>query len=82
MRRRGAEISVDGAQATVTGVRKLHGAHLRGCELRGTAALVVAALAAEGESVVTGLEYLDRGYEDIKNLLFGLGAAIKRVEIS
>ena len=46
------------------------------------AALAVAALGAEGESVVTGLEFLDRGYENIKNLLSELGAAIKRVEIS
>lgn len=82
LRRMGARIDIDGGLALVTGVEKLSGTHLQGCELRGTAALVIAALAAEGESVVTGLEFLDRGYDDIKNLLSGLGAAIKRVEIS
>lgn len=82
LRRMGAQIEIDGSLAKVTGVERLHGAWLQGQELRGTAALVVAALGAEGESVVTGLEYLDRGYEDIKNLLTNLGAAIKRVEIS
>ena len=82
LRRMGAKIEIDGPLATVTGVARLQGAWLQGCELRGTAALVVAALGAEGESIVTGLEYLDRGYEDTKNLLTNLGAAIKRVEIS
>jgi len=82
LRRLGAQIGIDGALATVHGVERLHGARLQGRELRGTAALVVAALSAEGQSVVTGLEFLDRGYEDIKNLLFQLGAAIKRMEIS
>ncbi len=82
LRRMGAKIEIDGPLATVTGVGRLQGCALRGCELRGTAALAVAALGAEGESVVTGLEYLDRGYEDTKNLLTNLGAAIKRVEIS
>ena len=82
LRRLGAWIEIDGPLATVRGVERLRGAHLQGCELRGTAALVTAALGAEGESVVTGLEYLDRGYENIKNLLSELGAVIKRVEIS
>jgi len=82
LRRMGAKIEIDGPLATVTGVERLQGAWLQGCELRGTAALAVAALGAEGESIVTGLEYLDRGYEDTKNLLTNLGAAIKRVEIS
>ena len=82
LRRLGARIETENSLAAVYGVERLHGAHLQGCELRGTAALIVAALSAEGQSVVTGLEYLDRGYEDIKNLLFRLDAAIKRVEIS
>lgn len=82
LRRMGAVIETDGPLATITGVLSLRGTHLQGCELRGTAALAVAALGAEGESVVTGLEFLDRGYENIKNLLSELGAAIKRVEIS
>lgn len=82
LRRMGAAIEIDGPLATISGVPSLRGTHMRGCELRGTAALAVAALGAEGESVVTGLEFLDRGYENIKNLLLELGAAIKRVEIS
>ena len=55
LRRLGAKIEIDGPLATVTGVAQLRGTRMQGCELRGTAALAVAALGAEGESIVTGL---------------------------
>lgn len=75
----GARIYLDENKAVVEGVMTLAGANLCGKDLRGTAALVIAALAAEGESTITGTEYLERGYEDFVGGLKGLGADIKRV---
>lgn len=57
----------------------LSGAQVQGSDLRGTAALVIAALCAQGESVVNGVEHIDRGYERIDDKLKGLGAHIERV---
>lgn len=73
----GADISVQGNTAYVNGVRRLHGAVVQAKELRGGAALVVAALAAEGTSIVTNRHYIDRGYEDIVFRLRELGAKIE-----
>ncbi len=75
----GARIYLDENKVVVEGVMTLAGANLCGKDLRGTAALVIAALAAEGESTITGTEYLERGYEDFVGGLKGLGADIKRV---
>ena len=50
-------------------------------DLRGAAALVIAGLAAEGTTEITGLQYLDRGYERLEDLLSGVGASIKRKNI-
>ena len=58
---------------------KFHGADVKGSDLRAGAALVIAALAADGESTVSGLEYIDRGYENFLGKLKSLGADIKRV---
>lgn len=77
--RLGANIKVEGRVAVVEGVKKLSGTLIEGKDLRGTAALVVAGLASEGMTEVTGLGYLDRGYENIENSLFSLGAKIKRI---
>ena len=60
--RMGADIKVEGRSAVVRGVERLMGARVVAQELRGGAALVLAALAAEGESEITGTEYIDRGY--------------------
>ncbi|MBQ8850924.1 MAG: UDP-N-acetylglucosamine 1-carboxyvinyltransferase, partial [Oscillibacter sp.] len=76
--RMGADIQVDGRVAVVTG-RRLHGAAVRGTDLRGGAALVVAALAARGESRVSGVPYILRGYEDLDGGLRTLGAQIQLV---
>ena len=76
----GAEIEVVDDTALINGVNTLHGAAVKGGDLRAGAALVIAALAAEGESVITGLEYLDRGYESIVDKLRMLGADITRTE--
>ena len=76
--RMGAEIRVSGRAAVVTGVEKLHGAAVRCTDLRGGAALCVAALAAEGETRVTDIAHIDRGYEDIVRDLQALGADVVR----
>ena len=79
--RMGADIKVEGRSAVVRGVEKLQGANVVARELRGGAALVVAALAAEGRTVISGTEYIDRGYENIEKYLHSCGADIRRVDI-
>ena len=74
----GASIKLENNIATVSGVEKLSGRNLKGSDLRSTAAIVIAALAAENTSLVEGLEHLDRGYEDFEFKLKILGANIKR----
>ena len=81
LERMGADIRVEGSAAKITGVSKLSGATVTCTDLRAGAALVVAALAAEGQSDISGLIHLDRGYEDIVPRLYGLGADIVREEI-
>lgn len=77
--RMGADIKVDGRSAVVRGVKRLQGANVVARELRGGAALVVAALAADGVTTVTGTEYIDRGYENIEKYLLECGAKIARI---
>ncbi|MDE7194454.1 MAG: UDP-N-acetylglucosamine 1-carboxyvinyltransferase [Oscillospiraceae bacterium] len=77
--RLGAQIKVEGRVAIVEGVKSLSGAKLCAAELRGGAALVTAALAAEGTSEISGLGYIDRGYEGIETALRSVGADIRRV---
>ena len=76
--RMGAHIRVDGRVAVVEGGTPLQGAAVRCTDLRGGAALVVAGLAATGETQITELHHLDRGYEDIVGCLKGAGAVIDR----
>jgi UDP-N-acetylglucosamine 1-carboxyvinyltransferase len=78
LERMGAQIRVAGNTAVITGGAGLMGAPVVGKDLRGTAALVVAALAANGESQIEGLNWLDRGYEAFEAKLRGLGAQIHR----
>ena len=75
----GADIVVVENTAHITGVPSLRGAAVKASDLRAGAALVIAALGAEGVSTVTGLEYIDRGYQDLVNKLKALGADIRRV---
>lgn len=77
--RLGASIKTEGRVCVVQGVKRLSGAKLCAAELRGGAALVTAALAAEGTSEITGLGYIDRGYESLEGALRSVGADIKRV---
>ncbi len=76
--RMGADIRVVGRVAVVTGVRQLSGAAVEAADLRGGAALVVAALAARGESRISGLAHIDRGYSGLEDTLTLLGADIRR----
>lgn len=76
--RMGADIRVFGRTAVVTGVETLRAAPVRCTDLRGGAALCVAALAAEGETCITEISHIDRGYESIERDLRALGADIRR----
>ncbi len=77
----GADIEVRGRTAFVRGTGRLHGAGLTAGDLRGGAALILAALGAEGNSEVGGLIHVDRGYSDFEGKLRSLGAGIRRVRI-
>ncbi len=79
--RMGAELSLKDHVLAVRG-RKLHGAEVRAFDIRAGGALVVAALAAEGESMIAGTEHLERGYEALEAKLQALGARIRRAELS
>ena len=76
LRRFGADIAVDGRRAYVNGVSSLHGCHCTATDLRAGAALLIAALAAEGKSVIAGGEHIVRGYENIAGVFSALGADI------
>jgi UDP-N-acetylglucosamine 1-carboxyvinyltransferase len=76
--RMGANIHVAGKAAFIEGVSELTGAKVEASDLRGGAALIVAALGANGESKIANVKYIDRGYEDIEEILTGVGAVIKR----
>ncbi|ATS18592.1 UDP-N-acetylglucosamine 1-carboxyvinyltransferase [Synechococcus sp. PCC 6717] len=78
LNRMGADIRVKGNHAAVRGVPFLSGAPVTGTDLRATAALVIAGLAAHGESQVYGLQHLDRGYWQLEAKLRGLGAHLER----
>lgn len=77
--RLGANIKVEGRVAIVEGVDRLSGAAVEATDLRGGAALVIAGLAAQGRTQITGLHHLDRGYEKIESNLARLGADIVRI---
>ena len=74
----GAAITVKDRVAVVRGVKTLNGAVVKACDLRGGAALVIAALSAAGRSVVLGVEHIDRGYESIEDAFSALGGKIRR----
>ena len=78
LQRMGADIRVDGHSAIVTGTGKLTGAPVMATDLRASASLVVAALAAEGTTEISRVYHLDRGYENLELKLTNLGAVIRR----
>ncbi len=77
--RMGARIEVHGGHATVTGVERLKGAPVMATDLRASVSLILAGLAAEGETVVSRVYHLDRGYERVEEKLSAVGARIERV---
>ena len=72
----GADIRTEGSRVTVRGVRALHGSQVRAMELRGGAALCMAALAAKGESRIMNRHFIDRGYEALEQDIRNLGGRI------
>lgn len=79
LKRMGADIDIEGSTATVKGVKKLKGADVMATDLRASASLILAGLAAEGKTVIHRIYHLDRGYERIEEKLKGLGAMVERV---
>ena len=80
LRKLGANIDVEDRTATVKGVEKLHGAEVRATDLRAGAALVIAALCASGDTKLSDIYHIDRGYEDFEEKFRSLGAKVYRVE--
>jgi len=80
LKRMGANIKVDGRTAVIEGVKKLTGAQVKATDLRAGAALVLAGLAAEGETEISDVEHIDRGYYQFEKKLLSLGAKIKRID--
>lgn len=78
--RMGANIDVQGGHATVTGVDRLKGAPVMATDLRASVSLILAGLAAEGETVISRVYHLDRGYEHVVAKLRGVGAKIERIK--
>ena len=81
LKRMGADITIRDRTALIRGVKRLHGAKVTAGDLRGGAALVIAALKADGQSEVMDISHIDRGYADLEYKLKRLGAKIKRVKI-
>ncbi len=79
LQRMGTNIRVKGNHAIVQGVSSISGAPVMATDLRASAALVLAGLAAEGKTTVHGLHHLDRGYEDLENKFRALGARLERI---
>ena len=78
--RMGAQIDVHGGHATVTGTERLRGAPVMATDLRASVSLILAGLAAEGETIVSRVYHLDRGYERVEEKLSAVGATIERVK--
>jgi UDP-N-acetylglucosamine 1-carboxyvinyltransferase len=75
----GARIQLDGETATIEGVGRLKGAPVMATDLRASVSLVIAALAAEGETTVNRVYHLDRGFERLEDKLSACGADIERI---
>ncbi|MGI6128639.1 MAG: UDP-N-acetylglucosamine 1-carboxyvinyltransferase [bacterium] len=80
LRRMGAQISIEGRAAVIRGMKRLSGAAVEASDLRAGAALVLAGLAAEGQTVVDHIYHIDRGYEGLEHKLAALGAKVQRLQ--
>ena len=80
--RMGADIQVDGKIAVIEGVDSLTGVNVKATDLRAGAAMIIAGLAATGETTVEDIQYIDRGYEDVCEKFSSIGADIRRVTIN
>ncbi len=80
LKRMGADITIEGSTATVKGVKRLKGAPVMATDLRASASLVLAGLAAEGDTVIDRIYHLDRGYEGLDKKLKNIGAKIERIK--
>jgi len=80
LKRLGAKVTVDGRMAVIEGPARLTGTAVTATDMRAGASLVIAAIAAEGETAISNVKYIDRGYENIVAKLSALGADIERVE--
>ncbi len=78
LRRMGADIRTEGHHAVIRGVERLSGAPVRAVDIRAGAAMVIAALCAEGETEISDIHHLDRGYEEMEAKLGALGAEVRR----
>ena len=74
----GAEIKAEGRHAVVRGVERLSGAPVRAHDIRAGAALVIAGLGADGETIISDAHHVDRGYEDLAGKLSSVGAQVSR----
>ena len=79
MLRMGANIKIEGRRAVVRGKTQLSGAAVLASDLRASASLVLAALVADGETIIDRVYHIDRGYENIEEKLRGVGAQIRRI---
>ncbi|MBI5183825.1 MAG: UDP-N-acetylglucosamine 1-carboxyvinyltransferase [Nitrospinae bacterium] len=79
LKRMGADITIDGHSAVIRGVPSLSGAQVMATDLRASASLILAGLSAKGDTIISRIYHIDRGYECIEKKLEGLGAKIKRV---
>ena len=79
LKRMGAKIKVEGRMAVIEGAVRLSGAPIRALDLRAGAAMVISGLIANGETVVSNIEYINRGYERLEEKLRALGADVERI---
>jgi UDP-N-acetylglucosamine 1-carboxyvinyltransferase len=81
LNRMGADIQLQGKSTILNGVEKLRGATVEATDLRAGAALILAGLAAEGETNIQNIHFIDRGYERIEKTIQSLGGRIERVDV-
>ena len=79
LRKLGADVEINGRVATIHGIKHFSGAEVSATDLRAGAAMILAALAAEGETIIDGVRYIDRGYEDAAEKFRAMGADIDRI---